>query len=83
MAGCKLDREGFLYVKPAPDQHIPPQSPLNLCRGPRALAWLVVAALGAIMTLGIVDLVEEIEASRGGAPPPLAAAAAMRRLLGA
>ncbi|KAL6772253.1 VTC4B [Auxenochlorella protothecoides x Auxenochlorella symbiontica] len=52
-------------------------------RGPRALAWLVVAALGAIMTLGIVDLVEEIEASRGGSPPPLAAAAAVRRLLGA
>ena len=40
-------------------------------RGPRALAWLVVAALGIIMVIGVAELVEEIRAAHGGAPPAL------------
>ncbi|RMZ52859.1 hypothetical protein APUTEX25_000978, partial [Auxenochlorella protothecoides] len=39
--------------------------PVALLMGPRALAWLVVAALGAIMTLGIVDLAAQVEDRSG------------------
>lgn len=55
--------------------------PFYSCRGPRALALLVVAALSAIMCVGIFELIEDFRDSRTLPPAAEPGLSGLRRLL--